>query len=90
METELVTQFLSIGIVGAALSYLTQYLQEKFGVEGNETRIIAIVGSVLLGAVVWFLQGTEVWASILGVLASASTVYAFVFSGKRTKDREDI
>lgn len=90
MELDLVTQFLSIGIVGAGLSYLTQWLQEKYGVQGNETRLIALVGSVLLGAVVWFLQGTEVWASILGVLGAASTVYAMVFSGKRIQDREDI
>lgn len=90
MEGELVQSFLSIGIVGAALSYGTQWLQEKYGVEGKETRIIAIAGSVFLGGAVWFLQGTEIWASILGVLASASTVYAMIFSGKRVnKDRED-
>lgn len=81
--------FLSIGIVGAALSYATQWLQDKYGVEGNQTRVIAIGGSVVLGAAVWFLQGTEIWASILGVLAAASTVYAFVFKG-RTNDREDV
>lgn len=90
MEGDLVTQFLSIGIVGAALSYFTQWLQEKYGVGGNQTRVIAIAGSVLLGAGVWFLQGTAVWASIMGVLAAASTVYAMIFSGKRTKDREDV
>lgn len=89
MENELVMSFLSIGIVGAALSYATQWLQDKYGVEGNETKIIAIVGSIVLGAIVWFLQGTAVWASILGVLAAASTVYAFVFKGK-TNNREDV
>lgn len=89
MEDTLVMSFLSIGIVGAALSYGTQWLQDKYGVEGRETQIIAIVGSILLGAVVWFLQGTAIWASILGVLAAASTVYAFVFKG-RTNSREDV
>ena len=90
MENELVSSFLSIGIVGAALSYVIQYVQEKFGAEGNETKIIAITGSVFLGGVVWALQGTEIWASIIGVLAAASTVYAMVFSGKRNLDREDV
>lgn len=89
MEDQLVMSFLSIGIVGAALSYGTQWLQDKFGVEGRETQIIAIVGSILLGAAIWFLQGTAIWASILGVLAAASTVYAFVFKG-RTNNREDV
>ena len=91
MENELITQFLNIGIVGATLSFATQWLQEKYGVEGKETKVIAIAGSVFLGAAIWLLQGTEVWASIIGVLAAASTVYAMVFSGKRTvKDREDV
>lgn len=83
MEGELVQSFLSIGIVGAMLSYGIQYLQGKYGVEGNETKAIAIGGSVILGGFVWFLQGTEMWASIIGVLASASTVYAMLFSGIR-------
>lgn len=89
MENELLTSFLSIGIVGAALSMATQWLQDKYGVEGTETKLIALAGSVLLGAAVWFLQGTEIWASILGVLAAASTVYAFVFKGRVNK-REDV
>lgn len=92
METEVLTQFLSIGIVGAALSMAIQALQNKFGVEGATTKAISIVGSIVLGGAVWFLQGTAIWASIVGVLAAASTVYAMVFSGVRTKnpDREDV
>lgn len=89
MENELLTSFLSIGIVGAALSMATQWLQDKYGVEGTETKVIAIVGSVILGGAIWFLQGTEIWASILGVLAAASTVYAFIFKG-RVNNREDV
>lgn len=90
MEGETLNQFLSIGIVGAALSMGIQWLQAKFGVEGTVTRVISIAGSVVLGGAIWFLQGTAVWASILGVLAAASTVYAMVFSGIRKSDREDV
>ena len=89
MESELVESFLSIGIVGAALSYGVQWLQDKYGVDGNETRIISIAGSIVFGAAVWFLQGTAVWASILGVLAAASTVYAMYFKGK-VNSRQDV
>lgn len=88
MEEQAVQAFLSIGIVGAALSFGIQWMQDKFGVGGSATKAISIVGSVILGGFVWFLQGTEMWASILGVLAAASTVYAMVFSGKRTNERE--
>lgn len=83
METTIIEQFLSIGIVGASLSFLVQWLQNKFGVEGSETKVIAIVGSTILGGVIWFLSTTPIWATILGVLASASTVYAMFFSGNR-------
>jgi hypothetical protein len=89
MENELIESFLSIGIVGAALSYGIQMLQDKFGVAGMETKIISIVGSIVLGGIIWALQGTEAWASILGVLASASTLYAMFFAGKVNK-REDV
>lgn len=85
MENVAVETFLSIGIVGAALSWGIQWIQDRWGVEGAQTKAISIVGSVVLGGLVWFLQGTAVWASILGVLASASTVYALVFSGKRSR-----
>ena len=83
MESTAVEALLSIGIVGVALSTAIQWLQAKYGVEGAETRAIAIVGSIVLGGFVWFFQGTEMWASMLGVLASASTVYAMFFSGAR-------
>ena len=83
MESTAIEAFLSIGIVGVALSAGIQWLQAKYGVEGAQTRAIAIVGSIVLGGFVWFFQGTEMWASMLGVLASASTVYAMLFSGAR-------
>lgn len=74
---------MSIGIVGIALSAGIQWLQNKYGVEGAETRAIAIVGSIVLGGFIWFFQGTAMWEAMLGVLASASTVYAMFFSGVR-------
>lgn len=83
MESVAVEAFLSIGIVGALLSFGIQWMQNKWGVEGSETKAIAIVASIVLGGFVWLFQGTEMWASMLGVLASASTVYAMLFSGAR-------
>lgn len=83
META-VQQFLAIGIVGAALSVAIQWLQSKYGVGGGKTKAIAIVGSIVIGGLVWYLSGTAIWASIIGVLAAASTMYAMFFSGIKT------
>lgn len=84
MEINAIVQnFLSIGIVGAALSFFVQWLQNRYGVEGAQTKAIAIGGSVILGGLVYVLSGLPVWSTILGVLAAASTVYAMVFSGNR-------
>lgn len=83
METSIVESFMSIGIVGVALSFGIQWAQNKWGVEGAQTKAMAIAFSVILGGGVWFFQGTAIWASMLGVLASASTVYAMLFAGVR-------
>lgn len=86
MEINTVVQaFLSIGIVGAALSAGIQWLQNKYGVEGSQTKAIAIFGSIVLGGVIYFVSALPIWSTILGVLAAASTVYAMFFAGSRTK-----
>lgn len=79
----IVEQFLSISIVGSVLSLFIQWLQNKYGVEGSQTKAIAIFGSIVLGGLVYFLSALPIWTSILGVLAAASTVYAMFFSGNR-------
>jgi len=84
MEIETTVQaFLSIAIVGAALSAGIQWLQNKYGVEGSQTKAIAIGGSIVLGGIIWVLSSMEIWQTILGVLAAASTVYAMYFQGSR-------
>lgn len=80
-------EFLSIGIVGAFLSLGVEYLQARFGASSKEAKGIAIIGSVLLGSAMWYLSSTPYLASVLGVLASASTMYAMFFSSvKRNAD----
>ena len=76
-------EFLSISIVGTALSLGIEYLKNKYGATSNEAKTIAIVGSVLLGSMVWHLAQTPYYQSVLGVLASASTVYAMFYSKKK-------
>lgn len=81
--TEITQQFLAIPIVGVAFSAAIQWLQNKYGVEGNKTRAIAIAGSVVLGGIVYALSSLPIWLPIVGILMSASTMYAMVFAGKR-------
>lgn len=77
-----INDFLGIAIVGAALSLAIEWLTNKFGTSSTGSKAVAIVLSVVVGGAYWFLSGTAVWQSILGVLAAASTVYALFFSGK--------
>jgi len=73
-----INDFLGISIVGIALSFVIQYLKTKFGTASNGTKVLTILLSVLVGAGYWFLRDTDIWRTILGVLAAASTVYALL------------
>lgn len=80
--------FLEISIVGALLSLVIEYITNKANTNPLGGKTLAILLSIVVGAAYWFLSGTAIWQSILGILAAASTVYAIVFSGSK-KDRED-
>lgn len=74
-----IEQLLSIGIVGAVLSVAMEWVKAKYTMDSKEARIITIVGAVVLGTGVWALQSNVVlWQSVIGVLGSASTVYAII------------
>lgn len=87
MEQETVTialqSLFSLGIVGVGFSLAIQFIKTKFGTTSNVTKAITFFGSIALGAAVYFLSALPIWANIIGVLAAASTTYAFVFSGKK-------
>ncbi len=72
-----INDFLGIAIVGAALSLLIQWIKIKLGTTGVATKAVTLLLAVVVGGLYWALQGTVLWESILGILAAASTVYAF-------------
>lgn len=76
--------FLMIGIVGVAVSFLVEFIQNQYGTNSAKTRGISIGLAVLLGGIYTILKDTVWWTTILGVLGSASTVFAMFFSGKPT------
>ena len=75
--SESVQIFLEIGIVGATLSFVIEFIKNKYGTESSTTKGLTLALAIVLGAGIYFLSGTAIWVSIVGVLAAASTIYAF-------------
>ena len=77
--TGTIQTFLEIGIVGTALSFIVEGIKAKWGPSSMTTKGITLLLALGLGAAIYFLSGTAIWLAIVGVLAAASTVYAFFF-----------
>lgn len=69
---------LEIAIVGAILSGAIQFIKTKWGTDGMTTKILTVVMALMVGALIYFFQETAYWQTVIGVLAAASTVYAFL------------
>lgn len=79
-----INELLGIGIVGAALSFVIEGIQMKFGIGSGKTKALSIVLSVVVGGGYYLVRETSWWLPMVGVLASASTVYALFFSGNKS------
>lgn len=78
--------FLTIGIVGTAITLLTQYLKTKFG-GGPKTLAILAGLSIIGGTIYFFLQShVAIWQAVLAILASATLVYNFALQFLEKKD----
>lgn len=75
-----IDNFLAIGIVGVFLSLAIQIIKKVFGTSNSKTKVITIILAVAVGSFYYFLKDTIYWQTIVGVLASASTVYALFFN----------
>lgn len=69
---------LQIGIVGAALSGVVQLLKAKLGTDSLKTKLLTVGLAVVTGGTYWLLRDTDLLKTIVGVLVSASTVYALL------------
>jgi hypothetical protein len=68
-----ITDFLGIGIVGTVLSLVFQYAKTTSGMKSK----LWMAGlSVVIGTGYFFLRQTNYFETVLGVLASASTIYS--------------
>lgn len=78
-----INNFLGIAIVGAALSVVVQTIKGKFGIDKSGTKALCILLAVIVGGAYWYASQLPIWQAILGVLAAASTVYAFIFNSEK-------
>lgn len=76
-----ITDFLAIGIIGVLVSLGIQYIQGKYGTSSNETKLIAVLGSIIIGSVYVLIRDTSFFPTIVEVLGTASTIFALVFNG---------
>lgn len=67
-----------LAIVGAIVSFVLQYIKNKWGANGNATKLAAIVASLIIGCFYWFVRDTAVWVNFVGILTVASTVFALL------------
>lgn len=79
----MIEEFLAIGIIGVGLSIIIEWIQQKFGTDSKETKLLSIVLSIGIGSVYIFFKDTVWWTTILGILGSASTMYALVFNNSK-------
>lgn len=73
-----INDFMGITIVGAALSGVIEFIKVKFGPTSGWTKALTVVLAVIIGGVYVFFRDTPVWTTIVGVLTTASAVYALV------------
>lgn len=71
-------ELLEIGIVGVVLTAFIEWVKATFNPDSDTTRVITIALSLVLGAGIWFFSGTAWWQSMLGVLSTATIVWAFI------------
>lgn len=77
MELQIaLSDFLAIGIVGATLSLAIQYFKNKWGVEAWLTRGLTVFLALGIGAGYWVIRDTAYFPTVVGILTSASTVWA--------------
>ena len=71
-----ISEFLSIAIVGVALSTFVNFVKAKTGASGMKTKAILVGSSIVLGIGFYFLYNSSWYQAGLMVLGFASAIYA--------------
>jgi type IV secretory pathway VirB2 component (pilin) len=78
-----IADFLAIGIIGAFLSLIFQYVKGKYA------KLWIIVLSIIVGGAYVYFRQTVWWVTIVEVLMAASTVYALFLKTPTPKADEE-
>jgi hypothetical protein len=73
------SDFIGIGIVGVLVSLAIETIQRYAGTDSLKTKWLTVFTACVVGGLYAWLRATAYFEAILGVLAGASTVYAFIF-----------
>ena len=73
-----ISNFVAIARVGVILSTAIQLIKGKFGESSTNTKLLTIGLSIAVGVVYVAIQSTPYFQTIIGILASASTVYSLL------------
>lgn len=73
-----INEFLAIGVVGAVTSGIIELINRKWIRTSNGAKLVTVVVSVAIASVYYYIRSTPLFATVLAVLASASTVYALL------------
>lgn len=76
MDIQTIQPIMEIGIVGVGVSLTMKLIKKQLGTRGIESKLVVLALSLLAGTAIYLLSQTNYWVAILGVLASASSVYS--------------
>ena len=77
-----IDNFIAVGVVGAALSFVVQVIKTKLNTSPLISKGLTIILAVAVGGIYFWIRSTVWWETILGILASATTVWAFFLREK--------
>ena len=76
--------FLAIGVVGTIASLVIDWLKNKYGTTTLGSKAMVVGFSIVLGGGYYLLRDTQIFATIVGMLAASSTVYALFLKKSST------
>ena len=76
------SNFIGIAIVGVIASLIIEFINRAFTTDSTMSKAVTVGISIIIGVIYFFLSNTVIWQPILGILATASTVYAFFLKSK--------
>lgn len=80
-----ITNFLGIAIVGIFVSVIINLIKNFFKTGSLANKAITLAFCIVFAAGYWFLSKASYWETVVGILAAASTFYAFVLKNDNTQ-----